>query len=239
MPAIPIRRIEIPQSAPIFSYALLGTNIVVFLLDTFIFRGWLTAVGAKQNDAILSGQYWRLISPLFLHGGIVHLGLNSYFLYVVGPQVERAFGHMRFLGIYLLAGLAGSIASFALSPGASIGASGALFGLVGALIPLLYRNRHVLAHTQRHISSIIQVIIINLVIGFTIPRIDNWGHIGGLLGGLALAWLTTPRYKVESDFEGRPVRVVDQTSPALTTLSFGAVSIVLLWMLFIVFWLRS
>jgi len=183
----------------------------------------LTYMGAKDNAAILQGQYWRLFTPMFLHGGVLHIALNSYFLYLIGPQVERSFGHWRFLAIYFLSGVAGVVASLAARPDVlSIGASGALFGLVGALIPLLYRNRSVLANTQRRIASVLQVIVINLVIGLTVQNIDNWGHIGGLLGGLTLAWFTTPRYAVRHDLDGA-VRIIDETSP---TTMWGAVAFV-------------
>ena len=181
----------------------MGINILVFLADMglritgygFQGVGPLTLIGAKDNQAIVRGEYWRLITPLFLHGGILHLGLNRYFLYIVGRLVERAFGTARFLAIYLLSGIAGVVASFAFSHFDSIGASGALFGLVGAWVPLLYRNRHVLANTRQQIRRIVQVIAINLLIGLA-PGIDNWAHLGGLVSGLALGWFASPLYVV-------------------------------------------
>src|SRR5690606_22950316 len=142
-----IRRVTLPATTPIFTYILIAINVTVFLVDTVMaytgvgFRGigLLTLLGAKNNAAILVGEYWRLITPLFLHGGILHLGFNSYFLYIVGQQIERAYGRTRFLALYFVSGFAATIASFALSSADSIGASGALFGLIGAWIPLLYR----------------------------------------------------------------------------------------------------
>jgi rhomboid protease GluP len=225
-PVIPVRRVEIPHSQPFFSYILLAINILVFLLDYFVFQGMFTGLGAKNNDAIIAGEYWRLITPMFLHGGFLHLAFNSYFLYQVGPQVEKAFGHFRFMAIYFLSGLGASIASFAFTPGSSVGASGALFGLIGALVPLLYRNRDVLAHTRSRISSIVQVILINLLIGFTARGlIDNWGHIGGLVAGLSLAWLTTPRYAVRLAPDGTPERVEDETPPSATWFWYAFVAL--------------
>jgi rhomboid protease GluP len=214
LPAVPVmppvRRVEIPQSTPVLCYVILGVNVLVFVFD-WLMGGALTRLGAKDNLAILQGQYWRLITPMFLHGGWIHLGFNSYFLYVIGPQVERPFGHLRFVAIYVLSGMAGVIASFALSPYRSIGASGALFGLIGALVPLLYRNRKVLANTVRGLRNILLVIAVNLIIGLT-PGIDNWAHLGGLLTGLAVSWFTAPRYTVRYDLDGI-VRIEDQTSP--------------------------
>lgn len=214
-----VRRVRLPSQTPIFTYALIAINVIVFLADAFTaysglgFRGvgLLTLLGAKDNLAIMDGEVWRLITPLFLHGGILHLGFNSYFLYVVGRQIESAYGRVRFLALYFLSGLAASIASFALSSANSIGASGALFGLIGAWIPLLYRNEDILANTRRQIRSIVQVILINLLIGLT-PGIDNWAHLGGLVGGVVLGWFTTPRYVLEDRYTDH-VRISDGSSP--------------------------
>jgi membrane associated rhomboid family serine protease len=207
--AEPARRVEFPQSKPILTYALLGINLAVFLADTAL-NGQLTQLGAKDNAAIMAGEIWRFITPMFLHGGWLHIGVNSYSLYIIGPQVERYFGHRRFAAIYLLSGIAGVIASFTFSQFPSIGASGAIFGLIGALLPLLYRNRGVLADTRRRMISIVEVIVINLLIGL-MPLIDDWAHVGGLIGGLALAWFATPLYKVFMDVDGS-IRVKDQSS---------------------------
>jgi rhomboid protease GluP len=118
----------------------------------------------KENSAILRGEYWRLVTPMFLHSldTPLHLLMNGYSLFIIGPQVERSYGYFRFLLIYFLAGIGGNIASFGMSRDAVEQA--ALFGLIGAL-PLLYLNRHIIANTRRSIMSIVQVIVINLVIG--------------------------------------------------------------------------
>lgn len=218
-------RVEVPFSRPVLTYILLGINIVVFLVDALTAFigvgagsvGLLTLVGAKVNAAILQGQYWRLITPMFLHVGILHLGFNSYFLYRIGPWAERNLGTARFAAIYFLSGVAAAIASFALNSQPSVGASGALFGVIGAMLPVLYRNRSVLANTRQMINSIVMTIAINLVIGFS-PGIDNWAHIGGLLAGVALALLISPRFAVrERSFD--LIRIVDESSPLLVWLS--------------------
>ncbi len=226
---IPVRRsIPLPQSQPRLTYVLLAINIVVFVLDSMVFHGMFTALGAKDNAAILQGQLWRLVTPLFLHdnANLLHIGLNSYSLWIVGPPVERSYGHIRFIAIYLLAGISGVVASFLLSPALSIGASGAIFGLVGALIPLMVRNRGVLANTRQRLTNLAFVIGLNLLIGFA-PRIDNWGHIGGLLGGLILGWFTTPRYAVRLDMTGAPERVEDMSSRLQNWVWFGLFGIIL------------
>ena len=176
------------------TYLLLGINIIVFLADQLM-GGRLTALGATDRTAILAGQTWRFVTSMFLHGNLLHIGFNGYFLYLVGPRLERMFGKPRFAAIYFLSGIAGSVASFALSGASSIGASGALFGIIGSWIPLLYRNQKLLANTDKQIRQIIEVIAINLLIGL-MPGIDNWAHLGGLLAGLALGWVASPRYAV-------------------------------------------
>lgn len=220
---IPQQRIAIPRSKPYLTYTLLGINIIVFLVDMLL-GGQLIALGGKLNPAIIAGEYWRFITPIFLHAGIIHLGFNSYFLYIVGPQVEGTFGTLRFALVYFVAGLAGSVASYALTPNPqipSIGASGALFGVIGALIPFMYLNKDVLSGARQRIMSIAQVIGINLLIGLA-PGIDNWGHIGGLLGGLAVAFFATPRYVKKASIEKSPLvedsnylvySVEDETEP--------------------------
>ncbi len=212
-------KVTFPDTPVIFTYILFGTNILVFLVDSALGwigvgyqgTGYLTLIGMKNNQAIIQGQLWRFLTPLFLHGGLLHLGFNSYFLYIFGRQVERLFGGTRFLIIYLLSGITGTLFSFLFSQQNSIGASGALFGLMGAWVALLYQNRKLLADTNRHLRSILMVIGINLLIGLS-PGIDNWGHLGGLVGGLILGWLTTPRYKVRVSVPGEAV-LVDQREP--------------------------
>lgn len=174
------------------TYILIALNVIVFIIDYFS-GSMLTLWGMKENTAILSGQYWRLLTPVFLHGGILHLVFNNYFLYVMGPRVEESFGLLRFASIYFLSSISGVLLSLLLSERPAIGASGALFGLLGAMIPYLYINRKTLRNSRQLLNAILQTIGINLLIGLS-PGIDNWAHLGGLLGGLLLSSLITPRY---------------------------------------------
>jgi rhomboid protease GluP len=126
-----------------------------------------------------------------------------------------------------LSGIAGAIASFALTDSRSIGASGALFGLIGALLIYFYRNRSVRRDARQQLRSIAMMIAINLVIGFSPgTNIDNWGHIGGLIGGVALAWFSTPILLVHPPM-GDLIRVEDKSSPALAWLSFAVIALAL------------
>ena len=240
-----MQRVTLPATTPFFTYVLIAINVLVFLADSLLAAsgagvqgmGPLTLFGAKSNQAILAGQYWRFITPLFLHGGILHLGFNSYFLYIVGRQIERAYGHSRFLALYFVSGFAATIASFALSRADSIGASGALFGIIGAWLPLLYRNQHVLGNTRRQIRSIVQVIAINLLIGLT-PGIDNWAHLGGLVGGVVLGWFSTPLYEVRNRFS-ETVRIEDDSSPLFVWSTILGVTVILIGIAYLLISLRS
>lgn len=227
----PALRVEAPYGEPTLSYILLALNVVVFLIDTLTAWaglgygqvGLLTLLGAKSNVGILQGQYWRLLTPIFLHAGILHLAFNGYFLYRIGPWVERHFGSARFAAIYLLSGAGASLASFALNPNPAVGASGALFGLIGAMLPMLYRNRALIANTGSLIGNIIMTIVFNLLIGLS-PGIDNWAHVGGLVCGLALGWLISPRLAIR---ERTPdlIRIEDRSSPSFVWFSVAVFAV--------------
>ncbi|MCC6455238.1 MAG: rhomboid family intramembrane serine protease [Caldilineaceae bacterium] len=155
----------------------------------------LTIFGAKINSLVAAGQVWRLFTAMFLHIGVIHLLFNLYALNALGPLVESYFGHLRFTAIYLIAGLFGSLASYAFSPVPSAGASGAIFGLAGAITVYFLRYRENFGARGRAIlNNMFLVIGINLVFGMTQPGIDNWGHIGGLLGGALVTAGVLPTY---------------------------------------------
>lgn len=174
---------------PLITYALIGINVVMWLITYYFTTRYNVNAnvifGAKVNPYIIAGQYWRLLTPIFLHGGLVHLAVNSYSLYAVGPEVERMYGRLKFIFIYLLAGIMGNVASFAFSPGISVGASGAIFGLLGALLYLGQRFRKVIS--SNYVVSIIAMILFNVIYGFSQPNIDNYAHLGGLAGGYLAA----------------------------------------------------
>ena len=162
----------------------------------------LLALGAKNNQAILQGQIWRYLTPVLLHVGLAHFFVNMYSLFVIGPAVERPFGATRFIVLYFLTGLGGVTASLAFSQSPSAGASGAIFGLLGALAAFLYRHRHLLGQAGTgQLRHILLVAVINLAIGLS-PGIDNWGHLGGLLTGGALAFWLGPDYELRWGNDG-------------------------------------
>ncbi|HEX4999055.1 MAG TPA: rhomboid family intramembrane serine protease [Terriglobia bacterium] len=186
------------QRSPVrFTYILLGINFLLFVL--MFFAGGTTnndtlrAFGAKWNPAIDKGEFWRFLTPVFLHIGILHILSNSYALWVVGPQVERLYGGGRYMLLYLGAGIAGVGASYYFNPQPlSAGASGAIFGLFGALLGFGLRHRNQIPpfFRQAVIRSVLPVIGINLLIGYSMSIVDNSAHIGGLVaGGLIAAML--------------------------------------------------
>lgn len=130
----------------------------------------------------INGEWYRLLTSVFLHGSLLHLAFNMYVLFVLGPPLERLLGHVRFLILFLIAGLGGAVASFAFSSvnTVSVGASGAIFGLMGALV---VAGRHLKAD----ITQVLVLIGINVVIGFIAPGIDWRAHLGGLITGAAVA----------------------------------------------------
>ncbi len=191
------------------SLIILGAISLIYLLSLVLsgrlFQPSLEVLillGAKENSLIDQGQYWRLISATFLHANLIHIFFNGYALYALGPESERIYGTGRFLGLYLLAGLGGSVASYLLSPAPSVGASGAIFGLIGALGGFYFLNRKVLGDFGRaQVQNMVAIVMINLLIGFSAAGvIDNWGHIGGLLTGLAAGAALAPRLSLDQRF---------------------------------------
>lgn len=197
----------IALAPPVLTRILLAANVLVFLAmigyGKLVYNTWngpehlgvLVDFGAKVNELIAAGQTWRLFTATFLHIGVLHLLVNLYALNSLGPLVEGYFGHWRYAAIYVLAGLAGSMASYAFSPAISAGASGAIFGLAGAITVYFLRYRENFgARGQAILQNMLVVIVINLIFGLTARGIDNWGHIGGLVGGALTAWGLLPRY---------------------------------------------
>jgi rhomboid protease GluP len=195
--------LRIPSSPPTVTYTILALTILVYLLQ--MASSFLTgydlpvAFGAKSGELIREGQLWRLITPILLHGSLWHIGFNMYALFSFGTGLEKRFGHFRFLTLYLLAGFSGNVLSFLFTDGISVGSSTSIFGLIAAEGIFLYQNRKLFGEESKQaIGNVISVAVINLVIGFSSGGlIDNWGHIGGLFGGLIFTWFGGPLWQVE------------------------------------------
>ena len=215
--------VSLSRRGPFVTQALIGINVGIYLLQLAIggtvngTGNWIYEHGVLVSSAIDSsgqvvgvaeGEWWRLLTAAFLHYGPLHLGLNMLVLWILGQGVESYFGHARYALLYLVAGLAGSAGALVWSPDAlTVGASGAIWGIMGAAIVLERRRIYVFG------GQATALLVLNLAITFLIPGISRGGHIGGLVGGILAALALTSIRR----------------SPALATLSVvavGAVSVV-------------
>lgn len=181
----------------------------------------LTMYGAKDNSLILQGQYWRFVTPIFLHVNALHVGMNMLNLLLLGNFLERILGHLRFLLIYLVTGIISVIASFYFAPQEiSVGASGAIFGLVGAYSIFVLAHRR--AFLYGGIPSLLWLVFVigaNLSVGLFIQNVDNYAHVGGLVSGCWLGWWFAPLYRPSPDYTLRDVHRLSQSWPlALLTI---------------------
>lgn len=215
----PAQRVAIPLHNVFITYVLLVIIVVIWLLMELFGGSTSTQVlinfGANSGQHILlRGETWRLFTSMFLHVGLMHLGFNAYALFIFGLEMERIYGPARYLIIYILSGLFGSLASFA-SKGplvVSAGASGAIFGIIGMNLAYFLLHRNAFGHFGRQrVTSTLFIIGINLVFGFTVPGIDNLAHIGGLIAGFVLGYGLAPRYQMVDQFTLAP-RLTDKVS---------------------------
>ncbi len=227
-------RLALPQSAPYATYVIMAVTILVYILQlasqAFLQFDLPVALLAKSNELIRDGQVWRLLTPALVHGGIAHIGFNMYALLVFGIGLERAFGHWRFLILYVLGAFAGNVMSFLFTDAVSVGASTAIFGVIGAELVFLLQNRKLFSHQfGSAIGNVLFIIFVNLFLGLA-PSIDNWGHIGGLVGGLMFTSFAGPLW----DVEGIPpmLQLTDRrearevfTGAAVTAVIFGALAV--------------
>ena len=180
---------------PLVTYVLIALNVVIYLAS--ILFGSYNSILEKYSifaPLIRAGEYYRLLTGTFLHANILHLGFNCYALYVIGTQLESYLGKLRYAIIYLFSAITGSLFSMIFSGNViSIGASGAIFGLMGSLVYFGYHYRVFLGNVIR--SQIIPLIVLNLVIGFMTTGIDNAAHVGGLVGGLLITMALGVKYK--------------------------------------------
>jgi membrane associated rhomboid family serine protease len=190
------------------SKTLIGLNVVAFVFqqasDEFTRRFWDVGL-AQQADGqlvgVADGEVYRLLTSAFLHGGIFHLLLNMYALYLFGPQLEAALGRVRFTALYVVSALGGSALSYAFAPPnrPSLGASGAVFGLLGAYLVVSRRLR-------RDTTPVMVLLAINFGYGFLVPRIDWRAHLGGLIAGAvvaaAIAYAPRGRYRTPVQVAG-------------------------------------
>ena len=172
---------------PIITEIIITICVIMFFVSGMGFDlNSLLYFGANSSLLVRSGEIFRLITYMFLHAGFIHIFLNMYSLYIVGTKVEDFFGKWKYIIIYLFSGICGGLLSIGLNQNViSVGASGAIFGLFGALIYFGYTYRGYVGAIIK--SQIVPIVIYNLIIGFFIPGIDMWGHVGGLFAGMLTA----------------------------------------------------
>jgi membrane associated rhomboid family serine protease len=168
----------------VITYALIGINVGVYLLQLFMgaglsaSTGWIYEHGVLFGPIVADGEWWRLLTAAFLHYGPLHLGMNMLVLWIIGPALEEYLGHGRYALLYLVSGLAGSAGALIWSPNAlTVGASGAIWGIMGAALVLEARKIYVFG------GQAMGLVVFNLLFTFLIPGISIGGHIGGLIGG--------------------------------------------------------
>jgi membrane associated rhomboid family serine protease len=181
---------SLPIAQPFVTYVLMAINVAVFVLDLAVAERITAGTSTAPGQGVLfaygvyAGEWYRLVTSGFLHFGIAHLAMNMFVLYRIGPQLEQLLGHIQYLALYLAALLAGALGAMVLSPNAATaGASGAIFGLLGAAAAYQVSNK-----VNIWQSGLGLLIAINLGITFLIPGISIGGHVGGMLGGGAVGW---------------------------------------------------
>uniref|UniRef100_A0A7S0Y941 Peptidase S54 rhomboid domain-containing protein n=1 Tax=Polytomella parva TaxID=51329 RepID=A0A7S0Y941_9CHLO len=183
----------------IFKEEKAATNVIIFLTSVCFCLQWLTrdrltVWGMKINALLRMGQYWRLVTPLFLHNGLYHLAVNMVSLNNIGGHVESIAGTRRFLAVYFLSGIMSIIGSVLLCPSHALGCSGAVMGLSSALCVFYLRNRKLLGSqtTSQVVRPLLLSLLFNAVMTFGKTKYDHGGHIGGFIGGIVAGWFLMP-----------------------------------------------
>lgn len=179
---------------PILTSILMGINIVIFLISfIFNYSDQIITLLSTYGPYIRQGEYYRLLTGAFVQVDMLHLIFNMYALNVIGSQIESFYGKWKYLFVYLFSAIAGSLLSITFSNNPSIGSSGAIFGLLGAILYFGYYYRVYLGNTLK--KTIVPIIILNLLLGFILSGVDNAAHIGGLLGGIISSAIVGIKYK--------------------------------------------
>ena len=201
---------SLSSQGPFVTFALIGINVSVFFMQLVLGSGlrptsdWIFEHGVLFGPLVAEGEWWRLITSAFLHGNLLHIGMNMLVLWIIGPALEDYLGHGRYALLYVVSGLAGAAGALVWSPFAPVvGASGAIWGIMGAAALLEWRRIYVFG------GQAMGLVVFNLLFTFLIPGISVGGHIGGLIGGalVAFAFLYLRR------------------QPALATLAVAAVGV--------------
>ena len=216
--------ISYPQTKPIVTWVIFGCTVLVYLLqigtERFMGADLPLALGAKYGPLISAGQWWRLITPVLLHGSVMHILFNMYALFILGRDIESSYGHRDFLILYLITGFGGNVFSYIFSPQTiSVGASSSLFGLIAAQGFLIYKNKNFIRQYRKAIQNVVSVVVLNLVIGLS-SGIDNWGHLGGLVSGAVIAFFAGPVWELRVDSSQGKAILFDKIKPVKRLIVF-------------------
>ncbi len=242
--------LPLPLHRVLATYAILAMIIAMFVVTVVVdgasqglslvgqFSGaTLVKLGALYTPLIQDGEWWRLITVMFLHANLIHIFLNGLNLYVLGKQLEALLGPARYIAIFFVSGIGGSIVSFGLHdrPVLGVGASGAIFGLLGAMIGYFLRQRNQFGALGRHyLRSLLSTVALNFVILLLIPGVDNFAHFGGLATGFVLGFLVSPIYNFSQTQEGQ-LKITQRDSGSLSWLAYVVPVLVVLFGLFMFF----
>ena len=221
---------KIPKHKPVLTKLLIILISVMFIVEMFFSAHYgekgIIILGAKWNEGITRGEYWRFFTCALLHGGLMHLFLNLAGLYIFGRELESIYGSLRYLLICLLTSWGSTLASYEFSSGTAIGASGIVFGIIGCLISFYFTQKGKVTGADYKFKSMYTLVIINLILGFMMPRIDNSAHIGGIFTGLLSGWLLSPKYEILKDDENQRLKVIEGKN--IPRFIMGAIFLVLL-----------
>jgi rhomboid protease GluP len=198
------------SSTPVVTIGLIVSNVVIFFIT--VSRGLLQSesailsAGALSRELVLQGEIWRLVSAMFLHGSLEHLFSNVVGLFIVGMAAEHAYGKLEILAVFFISGLAGSVFSTLSNPGPAVGASGAIFGLLGATIVFFYKYRDLFHIRDKRVGNVLLLWAgYSLVTAYFIPFVDNAAHVGGLLGGAFSGYFLSPKLVKSEELSTSPL----------------------------------
>jgi membrane associated rhomboid family serine protease len=221
---------RLPKYDVRLTYVLIAINALLFV-PTMLFGDLVYVIGALLPGLVVQRwQLWRLVTASFLHADIVHIGFNMYALYIFGRQVEQLFGPRRFALIYGGALLGGSAVVVLLDdPGFwTVGASGAILGLLGALMAYFWRYQETVVGARARLGNLLTTALLNVGIGL-LPHISLWGHLGGTVTGLVMGLALAPRYETVYGLQPQ-LEIVDRRSEEWTGVLAAAAGCILLLM---------
>ena len=225
---------KIPKYKPILTKFLIILISIMFIVEFFYTLKYgekgIIMLGAKWNEGITNGEYWRFFTCALLHGSLMHLFLNLAGLYIFGQELESIYGPIKFLFICLLTSWGSTLTSYAFSSGTAIGASGIVFGIIGSLIAFYFSQKGKVTGADYKFKSMYTLVIINLVLGFMIPRIDNSAHIGGILTGLLSGWLLSPKYEIIKNEESQKLLVTEVKDYPRLFIGIIFLTLLLVWL---------